>query len=47
VFDIHIVDDKLTIRFLDGKKQEETIPQPVREFLDAFNQRQYPDLLLP
>lgn len=43
---LHLVDNKLTIRFVDGREQEETIPQAVKDFLDAFNQGQYPDLLL-
>jgi hypothetical protein len=43
---IHLVDNKLTIRFLDGREQEQAIPQPVQEFLDAFNEGKYPDLLL-
>ncbi len=42
----HLVDNKLTIRFPDGREQEETIPQSVKDFLDAFNQGRYPDLLL-
>jgi hypothetical protein len=45
--DIRVVDTKLTIRFPDGRHQEVTIPQPVAEFLDAFNLGQYPDLVLP
>ena len=44
---IRIVDSKLDIRFPDGRNQDVTIPQPVTEFLEAFNQGQYPDLLLP
>ena len=45
--DIRVVHPRLTIRFPDGRHQDVTIPQPVVEFLDAFNQGQYPDLLLP
>jgi len=45
--DISVVDSTLTIRFPDGRHQNVTMPQPVTEFLDAFNQGQYPDLLLP
>ena len=43
---MHIVDHKLTIRFADGQEKEETIPEAVREFLEAFNRGQYRDLLL-
>ena len=45
--DIGVVDTKLTLRFPDGRHEEVTIPQPVKQFLDAFNQGQYPDLVLP
>jgi hypothetical protein len=45
--DIRIVDSTLTIRFPDGRHQDVPMPLPVTEFLDAFNQGQYPDLLLP
>jgi hypothetical protein len=45
--DIRVVDPTLTIRFPDGRHQDVTMPPPVTQFLDAFNQGQYPDLLLP
>ena len=45
--DVRVVDKKLTIQFPDGRHQEVPIPQPITDFLDAFNQGQYPDLLLP
>ena len=43
---MHIVDNTLSIRFADGREKEETIPQAVKEFLEAFNRGQYRDLLL-
>jgi len=45
--DVRVVDRKLTICFPDGRDQDVAIPQPVTDFLEAFNQGQYPDLLLP
>lgn len=45
--DIRVVNKKLTIRFPDGRHQDVLIPQAVTDFLDAFNQGRYPDLLLP
>ncbi|HLJ94423.1 MAG TPA: hypothetical protein VKU02_14650 [Gemmataceae bacterium] len=45
--DIQVVDSKLTIRFPDGRHQNVALPQPVKDFLDAFNQGRYPDLMLP
>jgi hypothetical protein len=42
-----LIDDTLTLTFPDGHEQKETLPQPVREFLDAFDRGTYPDLILP
>ncbi len=45
--DIRVVDSKLTIRFPDGRHHDVVLPQPVKDFLDAFNQGRYPELVLP
>jgi hypothetical protein len=42
-----LIGDTLTLTFPNGREQKETLPQPVREFLDAFDQGAYPDLILP
>jgi hypothetical protein len=39
--------DRLSITLLDGSKEDVSLPTAIREFLDAFNQRAYPDLELP
>jgi hypothetical protein len=44
---VYVIGDLLTIHFLDGHQQQKTIPPAVRDFLDAFNRGQYPDLYLP
>ena len=43
---VHIIDDKLTIRFVDGQEKEEIVPPAVQQFLEAFNRGEYRDLLL-
>jgi hypothetical protein len=43
---VHLVDGKLTIRFVDGREKEEIVPPAVQEFLEAFNGGQYRELLL-
>jgi hypothetical protein len=42
-----LIDDTLTLTFPDGRVENKPIPQPVRDFLDAFNRGGYPDLILP
>jgi hypothetical protein len=44
---VYLIGDLLTIHFNDGREQKKSIPNAVREFLDAFNRGKYPDLHLP
>jgi hypothetical protein len=37
----------LRITFLNGSVERVTLPEAIREFLDAFNTRGYPELELP
>jgi hypothetical protein len=37
----------LRITFLNGSVERVTLPEAIREFLDAFNTRAYPELELP
>ena len=39
--------DRLTITYADWKKEEVPFPPAVIEFLQRFNRREYPDLILP
>jgi hypothetical protein len=39
--------ETLRILFLDGRRQEVSLPKAVKEFLDAFNRGAFPDLELP
>jgi hypothetical protein len=39
--------DSLRILFLDGRKQEVSLPPAVKDFLDAFNRGAFPDLEMP
>jgi hypothetical protein len=42
-----LIGDTLTLTFPDGQVRHERVPPAVRDFLDAFNQGSYPDLILP
>jgi hypothetical protein len=42
-----IQSDKIRLSHADGNKEEATLPAAVRQFLDAFNNGDYPQLLLP
>ena len=44
---VYLIGDLLTIHYSDGREQKRSIPPAVREFLEAFNRGQYPDLHLP
>jgi hypothetical protein len=39
--------DKARLTFGGGRKEETPLPEPVRQFLDAFNRGAYPELELP
>jgi hypothetical protein len=49
--DAHGIDliqsDRLRIEFANGAVTEESVPEPVLRFLDAFHRGQYPDLEMP
>lgn len=42
-----ILEDRLRIRFADGKVAELPLPDPVLQFLTAFHRGEYPDLEMP
>jgi hypothetical protein len=45
-FDMDVIQrDRVRRTFGDGRKEEVLIPEPVRQFLDVFNNGGYPDLL--
>jgi hypothetical protein len=44
---VYLIGDLLTVHFNDGREQKKSIPPAIREFLEAFNKGQYPDLHLP
>ena len=39
--------DRLRVVHTDGTVEEAILPVPVRQFMDAFNHGQYPDLVMP
>jgi hypothetical protein len=39
--------DRVRLTHRNGKKEETVMPEPVRQFMDAFNRGKYPELELP
>ena len=42
-----IAGDRMRVLLTSGEIQEFTVPEPVRQFLEAFHQGAYPELELP
>jgi hypothetical protein len=48
VWNLNIIEgNTLSMNFRDGRKRSVTLPEAVKQFLDAFNQGAYSDLELP
>jgi hypothetical protein len=39
--------DRVRLTHGNGKKEETVLPEPVRQFMDAFNRGKYPEIELP